>query len=111
MAKEIWKDIKGYEGLYQVSSFGNVKSLDRYVDGINGSKRLMTGRILKHQKDGNGYHVVHLSKLGKVKNNKIHWLVAETFLNHKRNGFKYVIHHLDRPLCQQTPVYLLDLFL
>lgn len=37
--KEIWKDIKGYEGLYQISSFGNVKSLDRYIINKNGDKQ------------------------------------------------------------------------
>ena len=45
LTKEIWKDIPEYEGLYQISNLGRVKSLDRYVNGRN-SKRLIKGKIL-----------------------------------------------------------------
>jgi hypothetical protein len=44
---EVWKDIKGYEGLYQISDMGRVKSLDRAVPLRNGSKQYKKGRILK----------------------------------------------------------------
>lgn len=60
MNKEIWKDIKGYEGLYQVSNKGNVRSLDRMVNSPNGM-RMSKGRILKQCKCGS-YSKVALSK-------------------------------------------------
>lgn len=46
---EVWKDINGYEGLYQISNYGNVRSLDRYVNGNNGSKTLKKGVVLKNK--------------------------------------------------------------
>lgn len=45
MEEEIWKDIKGYEGLYQVSNLGRVKSLDKYVNCKNNHKRLISGKF------------------------------------------------------------------
>ena len=67
--KEIWKDIEGFEGLYQVSSFGRVKSL-------YGKKE----HILKPGKRGAGYLFVVLCKDGKKKNILIHRLVASAFI-------------------------------
>ena len=72
---EIWKDIKGYEGLYQVSNLGNVKSLER-LDRL-GHKR--KEKILKGHADKQGYLVVTLSKNGSQKTKKIHRLVLETY--------------------------------
>lgn len=77
---EIWKEIEGYEGLYQVSNLGNVKSLNK-----------RKGRILKTIKDHFGYLRVRLSKQGELKNHKIHRLVAETFLDNP-NNYKQVNH-------------------
>ena len=72
--KEVWRDIQGYEGLYEVSNFGNVRSL-KY------------GKIkyLKPADDGNGYYFVNLSKNGIVKNFKIHRLVATAFIDNPSN--------------------------
>lgn len=93
--KEIWKDIKGYEGLYQVSSLGNVRSLDRYKKNRKG-RYLQKGRILNKNYDKDGYLIVGLYKNGKGKTKKIHRLVAEAFIpnpedkptiNHK-NGIR-----------------------
>lgn len=78
MKKEIWKDIKGYEGLYQVSNYGRVKSLDRKSD-IDG--RLIKSKILKPGLNNPGYKFVILRKNGISENKMIHRLVAETFLN------------------------------
>ena len=75
---EIWRDIKDYEGLYQVSNLGNVRSLDHY--GImNGGQWFVNGRTLKGRKDGSGYLCVMLCFKGKHKQFKIHRLVAEAF--------------------------------
>ena len=58
--KEIWKDIKDYEGLYQVSNLSRVRSLDRYIKGKGHSLQFKKGRILKPMKDNNGYLKVRL---------------------------------------------------
>lgn len=83
MNKEIWKDIKGYEGLYQVSSKGNVRSLDRMVNSPNGM-RMSKGRILKQCKCGS-YSKVTLSKSSRVKSYDVHPLVAKAFIPNPNN--------------------------
>lgn len=90
---EIWKDVVGYEGIYQVSNFGNVKSLDKIVFN-NGSRRYnnIKGRVLSQNKtNGNGYRIVSLNNNGCSKNYYIHRLVASSFLENK-NSFKYINH-------------------
>lgn len=76
---EIFKDIPDYEGLYQVSNLGRVKSLERYVNCKSGCKALKKGKILKIQKNNNGYSIVGLHKNGKRKLYLIHRLVYESF--------------------------------
>nr|WP_317380282.1 NUMOD4 domain-containing protein [uncultured Faecalimonas sp.] len=71
MKKEIYVDIEGYEGLYQVSNYGNIKSLPR---------RKCRGRILKPYYPRFGYPHVMLSKNGIRKCHKVHRLVAEAFI-------------------------------
>lgn len=85
MIKEIWKDIKDYEGLYQVSNLSRVKSLDRWVKGRNGSLRICKERILKPGTDKYGYLFVILCKNGKVKKFSVHRLVAEAFIANPHN--------------------------
>ncbi len=76
---ELWKDIPNYEGLYQVSNLGKIKSLDRYVNGRN-SKRLIKGKILSLVKEKDGYLVVNLYKNNATKQFRVHRIVAEVFL-------------------------------
>ena len=76
---EEWKDIKNYEGLYQVSNWGRVKSLG------NGKSNNSKEKILKPFKDAGGYLVVKLYKDGKTKCFKVHRLVAETFILNSDN--------------------------
>ena len=83
--KEIWKDIKGYEGYYQVSNLGNVRSVERIVDYSDGIKRLRKGSILKAEKNRNGYLRITLSKSSKVKKMMIHRLVAQAFIPNPSN--------------------------
>lgn len=94
--EEIWKDIEGYEGLYQVSNMGRVRSIDRVIyqehEGITYS-RLMNGRMLKYNNDKQGYLLVHLSKNGKRICKKVHRLVAEAFLENKDS--KEYVNHID----------------
>lgn len=76
--KEIWKDVKGYEGLYQVSSLGRIKSLRNY-SGVH-KKYYKYEKIMRPVDNGKGYLAIMLSK-NKIKKHKyIHRLVAETFI-------------------------------
>jgi len=93
--EEIWKDIKGYEGLYRVSNLGRVKSLKRVVYRSNGHLKTVRERILKAGIDGCGYLIVRLSKDGKGKTFAVHKLVAMVFLNHTPCGHKMVVNHID----------------
>ena len=85
--KEIWKDIEGYEGLYQVSNMGRVKSLKRTIwCGLNGGcYRTVPEKIRKGVDNGNGYLQVQLSKDGKVKQCRINRLVAQAFISNPDN--------------------------
>ena len=95
MEKEIWKEVKGYEGIYEVSDLGNVKSLPREMNrgsGITISKE----RILKPYVYSRGYYGVSLRKDNKAKTKKVHQLVAIAFLNHTPDGTqKLVVDHID----------------
>ena len=79
---EEWRDIEGFEGIYQVSNLGQVRSLDRYV-----WNHKQYGKILKQHIKPNGYHQVGLSdKSGnKYKHMYIHILVAKAFIPNPRN--------------------------
>jgi len=86
---EIWKNVKGYEGYYQVSNKGRVRSIDRVIP--DGRKYKGCIRVLCNDKDG--YPYVVLAKNGKNKTLKIHRLVATTFIPNPQN--KYAINHID----------------
>ena len=77
--EEIWKDIPGYEGIYQVSNVGRVRSLRRTITG--GKYRINQGIILKEHSDNRGYLQIYLT----TQYYKIHRLVAETFIPDKFN--------------------------
>lgn len=84
--EEIWKDVIGYEGLYQASNLGNVKSLNYY--NTNNEK------LLKQIDRGNGYLCVSLRKNKINKLFSTHQVITMAFLNHKPNGFKgLVVNH------------------
>lgn len=82
--KEIWKDIEGYEGLYQVSNYGNIKSLSRVVKNAYGIHRTEE-KILKPQMKKKGYFQIQLSKDGKQKHYQVHRLVALAFVPNINN--------------------------
>lgn len=83
--KEIWKDIEGWGGMYQVSNMGRVKSLERTVWNGRGYYKTVHERILKPKKDKDGYLQVQLWKEGKCKWYKIHRLVSQAFLANPQN--------------------------
>lgn len=92
MKEEIWKDIEGYEGLYQVSNLGRVRSFDRYVNAKGGGRSFRKGRILKAGKTKQGYSFVALTN-EKSKQFTVHRLVAQAFL--KKQNFRKVVNHID----------------
>lgn len=76
--QEVWKDIEGYEGCYQVSNLGRVRNIK-------------FNRMLKPSCDSDGYLIVVLSKGGKHRTRTVHRLVAETFIRNK-SGYPQVNH-------------------
>lgn len=89
---EIWKDIKGYEGIYQISDLGRVKSLKRKaIQPTTGHIRTVNRKIRKTNLSKNGYEMVVLIKDSKTKNISIHRLVALNFIENK-NNYKCVNH-------------------
>lgn len=88
---EEWRDIEGYEGLYQVSNYGRVKSLERTICEKGGKVRKVSEKILKQILGKNGYFGVGLSKNGISKRTNIHRLVAEAFITNP-NKYNFVNH-------------------
>jgi hypothetical protein len=88
---EVWQPVKGFENLYEISNLGNVKSLDRLVNGFN-SKKLKKGKLLT-QHNRNGYLGVVLSKEGYTKSFTVHRLVAIAFL--PNDDFSLTVNHKD----------------
>lgn len=84
----MWKDIEGYEGIYQVSNFGRIKSLSRKRIDRN---QILPEKILLQRIKENGYCVVSLSKNGKEKKMLVHRLVAQAFISNQ-NNYKEVNH-------------------
>lgn len=90
--QEEFKDIIGYEGLYQISNFGRIKSLSR----ITRLNNIIKESIRSLHIGTNGYYACTLNKNGVKKTKMIHQLVAEVFLNNTPNGYNCVINHIDK---------------
>ena len=80
---EIWRVLPGVPGI-EVSTFGNVRTLDRVVSSENGT-RFLKGRVLKQSKNNRGYPMVHIPIDGKKITKLVHRLVAQTFLSNPDN--------------------------
>lgn len=91
---EIWRDIDGYEGLYQVSNKGRIKSLQRIVSHGKSGSFSVKERILSSADKGLGYMVVGLSKNGRKKTWRVHRLVAKAFIPNPNNYD--LINHKDK---------------
>ena len=92
MENEIWKDIQGYEGIYQVSNLGRVKSLEREIVRSNGRITYQKECILK-QKIDKGYYRLGLRKKGIRNFYRVHRLVAIAFIPNPKN--KKTVDHIN----------------
>lgn len=95
---EVWVDIKDYEGLYQVSNLGRVKSLDRIVQVNKYGKiinKKIKGTIMKPNKNQKGYEGVQLCKNGNIKAYRIHRLVATHFIKNNIKSNKAQVNHIN----------------
>ena len=87
-AVEQWKPVHGYEGIYEVSSHGRVRSLDRTVTYSNGQVRRLKGKVRRTPLNQDGYPRVNLSHQGEDKTRYVHSLVAESFIGARPEGME-----------------------
>lgn len=94
MLTETWKDIPNFEGSYQVSNMGRVRSVDRVIAVKDGRMRKHKGRVLKPLLNDRGYERVTLSNDGRCNIKRVHRLVLETFKPHV-NMSDLQVNHMD----------------
>ena len=90
---EEWRDVEGYEGLYQVSNEGRVRSLDRTIIKKNGVSLTVKGKIIKPRPIKNGYFRIVLCKDGVYTDKLVHVLVGKMFIPNPNNYD--VVHHIN----------------
>lgn len=90
---EEWKDISGFEGQYQVSNLGRVRSLDRWVRAVSGGCYKISGQLMRAADNGSGYLFVVMCKHSKYTQRLVHRLVAEAFIPNPEN--KRTVNHKD----------------
>lgn len=126
MKNEVWKDISGYEGYYQISNFGRIKSIKRTITRKDGKAKTFSPVMLKQNIGTTGYSYANLSQKGKAKSERAHRLVAEAFIGNPENlpcinhidenktnnkvenlewcSYRYNNTYNDKQLCRATPV-------
>lgn len=80
MENEIWKDIPGYEGMYQVSDKGGIRSCERTIVTRRGFARVIKGKEIKPSLNNGGYLITHLCKGSVIKSFCVHYIVALAFI-------------------------------
>jgi hypothetical protein len=103
---EKWRDVIGYEGFYQVSNTGKIRSCDRPVKQRNNSIQIKRGRVLSPALNKSGYVICALSKDNKLSSYPVHRLVAMAWLRFPPPGM-YEINHIDGNK-QNNDVYNLE---
>ncbi len=93
MILEFWLPVRGYENYDEVSNFGNVKSLDRFVSAKSNGKRFQKGVVLRPGKDSRGYLQVCLNLNGENKMHLVHRLVVKSFM--ANDGLRNDVNHMD----------------
>ena len=93
MILEFWLPVRGYENMYEVSNFGNVRSLDRIVGARSGGQRFQKGALLKPGMDSRGYLQVCLNKDGSHKMHLVHRLVVKAYM--ANDGVRNDVNHID----------------
>lgn len=91
LVPEEWRDISGHEGYYQISNYGRVRSVDRFVNGISGCRRFLKGKILAQAVNQRGYKTIVLWNKHKFHSNRTHRLVATAFISN--DHFKPTVNH------------------
>jgi len=89
---EQWKSVVGYEGLYEVSDLGNIRSVERIMFDKNGRRHLLQGKPISQSNDGSGYMKFLASKDNRKKCLKVHKVVVHAFLGLKDG---YIVNHMD----------------
>ena len=92
---EIWKDIEGYDGKYQVSNLGRIRSINTCIVDKFGKKRLYKGRIRIATLTHNGYYKVELSKNNVTQTRYVHRLVAFAFIENSDPQIKTEVNHIN----------------
>lgn len=91
-SEEAWRDIRGYEGFYQVSDKGLIRSLDRYINN-NGAQVFREGQMITGANNGSGYLQCHLHKYGVRETVFVHKIVAQEFIENPRELSE--VNHID----------------
>lgn len=100
--KEIYVAIKGYDGIYEVSNLGNVRSVDREIKMSHGGIKFQAGRILKQVICSSGYYKVNLyDENRKQRTCRVHTLVATHFIDNP-NKYNFVNHYNEDKLDSQV---------
>lgn len=90
---EKWKPIIGFEGLYECSNLGNLRSVTKIVRRDENSTKIIKGRVIKQQMGTSGYKCVTFSKDGKLSNHRVHRLIAASFI--KNPNEKAQVNHIN----------------
>lgn len=91
--KEVWKDVSGFEGIYEVSNFGRVKSCERVIMRSNGRPMNFPEKVMTPSVNHKGYEIIDMQNHGKRSGGFVHRLVAKAFIPNPEN--KKTVNHKD----------------
>lgn len=91
MTREVWRDVVGYESLYQVSNMGRVRALDRVIERKDGRIQTLKGHMLTPCKGNGSYYNVSMCKDNVARSMRVHRLVAIAFIPNP-NNYRCVNH-------------------